>query len=333
MAREARDVRLYGHPSGRKFQSHSEFLPHLLWMMSDIDHNWTNCACGLCGPNIRYHGISLNRKAKLTGNFSKLKVPEVRARARQLIAEEERTSDQQVGSGWFRKGELLWHHANIRNVRLWTPALVIDKPEHDEELLEDSLLSAKGYLIYLLEFRRPVGRVKESDLRPWLAMPTKCSKPQPLNIANSWGVFDKLNLPHTMDGFQYNGLWFGPEKIWRGDAIRIRSDSCDEEVLVIEAITCNNNVLMLTGDIFAPKTASVQPRVAPPRLQTLKNWALVNQPDEEVSIELSEVYGRWYSNTLCPIAALENLERPQRKTKSRREAVGVPAIPILRSVS
>ncbi|MCJ1472426.1 hypothetical protein MMC13_001074 [Lambiella insularis] len=52
-ANERRDCYLYGHPGGRKkrFRSPGEFLPHLIWLSTDLSANHENCECKICCPD------------------------------------------------------------------------------------------------------------------------------------------------------------------------------------------------------------------------------------------------------------------------------------------
>jgi hypothetical protein len=45
---------LCGHPSGRIFETPAEFLPHLLWLVDDSSHNYSNCTCKHC-PSLKYN--------------------------------------------------------------------------------------------------------------------------------------------------------------------------------------------------------------------------------------------------------------------------------------
>ncbi|KAK9471439.1 uncharacterized protein V1510DRAFT_431220 [Dipodascopsis tothii] len=351
--RELRELCLYGHPSGRRFQSAAEFVPHLVWLMADRAHDSANCACALCGvPNLRYHGVAgrsaagatsapaalpASVRTRLAAQFSSLRGGDVRALARQLVAEEERGVDLRVGAPWFRKGELVWAHVPAADAT-WTPAVVTARPEEDAELGADEGAGRPAYAVHLLDRQRPAA-LAERELRPWLAAPPAragAAGAQARALAGTWGVFDRVrDAAETPDGLQYNGLWFGPEKIWRGDAVRIKSEPVAPggplraEVLLVESISCRGDVVTLTGDIFAPGVAPLQPRLAPARLATAShNWCLVNRPEEEVSIDLAEVHGRWYAPALIALADLDNLPRPTTKTASRRAAVGEPAVPL-----
>ncbi|KAJ3159394.1 hypothetical protein HDU86_001712 [Geranomyces michiganensis] len=42
------DAYIFGHPSGSKFRSTTEFMPHLAWLVSDETHKASNCLCKLC---------------------------------------------------------------------------------------------------------------------------------------------------------------------------------------------------------------------------------------------------------------------------------------------
>ncbi|KAJ3280826.1 hypothetical protein HK104_000386 [Borealophlyctis nickersoniae] len=51
------DQYLFGHPSGSRFRSVNEFVPHLRWLVEDASHNYSNCACKYCGAYARRLGL------------------------------------------------------------------------------------------------------------------------------------------------------------------------------------------------------------------------------------------------------------------------------------
>ncbi|KAJ3147478.1 hypothetical protein HDU89_005301 [Geranomyces variabilis] len=50
------DAYIFGHPSGSKFRSTTEFMPHLAWLVSDETHKANNCLCKLCQNWIKAGG-------------------------------------------------------------------------------------------------------------------------------------------------------------------------------------------------------------------------------------------------------------------------------------
>ncbi|KAI8799669.1 hypothetical protein BJ742DRAFT_745895 [Cladochytrium replicatum] len=61
------DAFLYGHPSGSKYRSTNEFLPHLLWLIEDDSHDYRNCTCKLCPTYAKSWGYMV-KKARAPGD-------------------------------------------------------------------------------------------------------------------------------------------------------------------------------------------------------------------------------------------------------------------------
>ncbi|KAI8810419.1 hypothetical protein BJ742DRAFT_888419 [Cladochytrium replicatum] len=61
------DAFLYGHPSGSKYRSTNEFLPHLLWLIEDDSHDYRNCTCKLCPAYAKSWGYVV-KKARAPGD-------------------------------------------------------------------------------------------------------------------------------------------------------------------------------------------------------------------------------------------------------------------------
>ena len=132
---------------------------------------------------------------------------------------------------------------------------------------------------------------------------------------------------------QYNGLYLGNEKIWVGEAVRLRDSSsassgAKTDILIVSAITEQLTVahapadVLVTGDVYSYRTGAHNParRRMPPntylparvqqdleyrnaasiaRAGHVSHWQLV-RPRARISV--AELAGRWYeSRTVLPI--------------------------------
>ncbi|KAI9090846.1 hypothetical protein DFS34DRAFT_342383 [Phlyctochytrium arcticum] len=52
------DAFIFGHPSGSKYRSTNEFVPHLLWLIEDDTHEHKNCQCKLCSNFLKTGGYA-----------------------------------------------------------------------------------------------------------------------------------------------------------------------------------------------------------------------------------------------------------------------------------
>jgi hypothetical protein len=152
------------------------------------------------------------------------------------------------------------------------------------------------------------------------------------SVDESYTPFDQINIPGAAPGTTYwNGLFLGAEKIWVGEAVRLRSTN-STDVLVIHymmAASQTNNptpILVLIGDQYSYATISYDPASPPPsnthlprrmqedlayrnsitqpRTGQVSYWALTKA---RAQVTLPEVRGRWYESGLL----LPTLQSPQ----------------------
>lgn len=118
---ERRDTYLFGHPSGKRFRSPAEFVPHILHLAAQDDKP---CVCWICTGS--KHG---NPPA------STKRIPKKEAdatQARRVVAVEERQKEQETAGWVLRKGEVIW---------VW----LSDNPEAEEKD-DDALVDGDGGL-------------------------------------------------------------------------------------------------------------------------------------------------------------------------------------------
>ncbi|KAI9772463.1 MAG: hypothetical protein M1840_000666 [Geoglossum simile] len=277
----------------------------------------------------------------------------------------EQVLDAQYNQFLFRPGELVWFNRGVT----WGLAATVRRefmanpnPQQPNQL--------KKYIIQPLShpFTSPdmVVVTKEDLLRPWLAW----SAPEPTHetlrlagwtydsidwrtvaqgrqgrgdaevdgsifaarmVDESYTLFDKIDTPTVVPGeIHWNGMYLGGEKIFLGEAVRLRIGS-GSDIMVLHDIVERTrqgfgdagpiSTVSLIGDIYTFKTVMNTPNEQPPenphlpqRLRedlrfrnattitnkrTVSFWNLF-QP--LARLEIGDIKGRWYeSSLLLPI--------------------------------
>ncbi|KAK9449596.1 uncharacterized protein V1518DRAFT_405441 [Limtongia smithiae] len=196
------DVYMYGHPSGGRFRSPNEFIPHLLWLLSDITRNRNNCACYLCGRP------SSSKGASRTPAFS---------------ASSPNDRDTELADpSLYRKGEIVWYapsSADIARVKPFLPASfsAAHRAWHPAVVL--SRASSSVYTL-LAQPPRVVCDVSPIHMRPFNAPgvvlpphPAACWDPA-LHIATR--TYSLLTNPEYQSAFL-----LGPDKLRVGDLVEL----------------------------------------------------------------------------------------------------------------
>jgi len=267
----------------------------------------------------------------------------------------ERALDAAIGKNIFRPGELVWCHCT----EAWSLGVIVARPEPE----------SPGYTVQVLkspleaEMSRPYPRITLSELRPWLAWSTPEITIPSLRIimefeSINWGQFravrglevdasiiksrdidtsyclvDKIDYPHA--NF-YAGVFYGAEKIWIGEIVRLKRHAVPQanltglEIMVVVSIqdhrkqppnktrTPSTDITVM-GDIYEFVTYSAAtspppqiPQWLPVRLineTKLKNKVTShasNSPtvgtwrciQNEYSVRLEDIKGRWYESSI-----------------------------------
>ncbi|KAK9243358.1 hypothetical protein V1506DRAFT_544732 [Lipomyces tetrasporus] len=327
VAKDKHETCIFGHPSGRKFRSPQEFAPHAIWMATSPDHDRSQCKCELC--SVKSMGLHRSRAKRSTGK--KMTEAQIMKEATRLLAEEERKQDAKIGAPWYRTGEVVRHRVRRPGQDdYWEPAFVNQRPSlYDNEPVVDAkeqeARENEGYVLYLYESKSILQDVSEEDIMPWLAMPQTCEIEKVMDIVQSWSVFDKDRV--TPEGTEYNGMFWGAEKIWVGEPLRIKpdpgaeSDQPNDEILVIEKITITTDgLLAIAGDLYVSAIVTMQPKNPPPRVCADRNWKMINKLEEAIEIGGTEVSGRWYSSTVCePTLLHDAIVDTENRVASRME--------------
>ena len=148
-------------------------------------------------------------------------------------------------------------------------------------------------------------------------------------IDGTYTPFERTSARTTVSDTQYNGVYCGGEKIWHGEAIRLRTGS-GKDIMIVHHIVekssqtpkgAMSSEMFVIGDIYSFQTINYNPKqpmpgnsFLPMRVQedlnyrnriTIANksqisfWKLVQS---QARLGLGEVKGRWYeSRVLLPI--------------------------------
>ncbi|KAK9449595.1 uncharacterized protein V1518DRAFT_266656 [Limtongia smithiae] len=144
------DVYLYGHPSGGRFRSPNEFVPHLLWLLSDVSRDRDNCGCCLC--------------AKQASAELDLFTPALHA----SLPDDDRMFDL-ANPEFYRKGEIVWYAPTATDITRVAPFLpasftAVDRTWHPAVVL--SRASASSYTLLALP-PRVICDVTPQHMRPF----------------------------------------------------------------------------------------------------------------------------------------------------------------------
>ncbi|KAI9754469.1 MAG: hypothetical protein M4579_004697, partial [Chaenotheca gracillima] len=286
-------------------------------------------------------------------------LPPLRSREQQV--------DSQFGEFLFRPGELVWFNRG----NAWGLAVILRREKRQNQY---------RYLVQPLShpYAHPDPKIitEEASLRPWLAW----SAPGPTHqllaggglgydtvdwaavlqgqlgpgdaevdgsifaaraIDESYTLFDQIESPNAAAGETYwNGIFLGGEKVWVGDAIRLRLGS-GQEIMVLHDIIertrmgfagqssaagstsnpASSSTVFLVGDIYLWSTVSTAVNAPPPenphlpgRMQMdLRYRNAATQPTRNTvgfwklmqaraRLNLQDIKGRWYESTrLLPI--------------------------------
>ncbi|RPB05993.1 hypothetical protein L873DRAFT_1824738 [Choiromyces venosus 120613-1] len=285
----------------------------------------------------------------------------------------ERGLDAALGKNIFRPGELVWCHCT----EAWSLGVIVARPDPQ---------SSPGYTVQVLkspleaEMSRPYPGITLSGLRPWLAWSTpEITIPSLRNIMDfesiNWEQFrtvrglevdasiiksrdidtsyclvDKIDYPHA--NF-YAGVFYGAEKIWIGEIVRLKRHAVPQanltglEIMVVVSIQdhrrqppnkirTSDTDITITGDIYefvsCPVSTSPPPQIPhwlPVRLineTKVKNQVTSHASSNPTvgtwrciqngySVTLEDIKGRWYESSIL-IPELKGHDKFQQDVQS-----------------
>ena len=272
----------------------------------------------------------------------------------------EQDQDAQYGKYIYRPGEVTWFNRGSA----WGLSVIIKRDLFKDQRGQDR----PRYLVQPLShpFSHPTAKTisSEDDLRPWLAWSAPGPTHQALGTANhdyktvnwrdvvdgrygagdaevdgsiyaaktiddSFTLIDPLSNNTTTTGERsYNGLYFGGEKLWVGEPVRLRVNGHDVMIIhqIIEKLkqnstSINSASVHIVGDVYRyttiPYAVGQEPaenphlpmrlrqdlkyrnRVSIASKRTISYWKIYQAT---VRVGITDLKGRWYeSSILLPI--------------------------------
>lgn len=274
----------------------------------------------------------------------------------------EQELDAQVGRFIYRPGELTWFNRGTA----WGLSIIVKRDLFKDQRNQD----CPRYLVQPLShpFAHPAAKIisSEGDLRPWLAWSAPNATHQALTapklhyntidwkavlggaygpgdaevdgsiyaakmIDDSFSLFEQLSNNTLTTGERlYNGLYFGGEKLWVGEPIRLRVLNNQQDIMIIHQIieklkpnstNAASATINVVGDVYRYTTMKYvtgqepaenphlpirlrqdlyyRNRITMASKQTISYWKIVQAT---ARITIVDIKGRWYeSSVLLPI--------------------------------
>ena len=272
----------------------------------------------------------------------------------------EQAVDAQCNKFLYRPGEIVWFNRGSA----WGLAVITMRSLFKDQRHQDRPEYTVQPLSHPFAHPPALSIAQEDKLRPWLAW----SAPDPTHqtlvnkgltydmvdwravlqrfygpgdaevdgsifaakmIDSTYTPFERTSARTTVSDTQYNGVYCGGEKIWHGEAIRLRTGS-GKDIMIVHHIVekssqtpkgAMSSEMFVVGDIYSFQTVNYNPKqpmpgnsFLPVRVQEDLNyrnritiahksqisfWKLVQS---QARLGLGEMKGRWYeSRILLPI--------------------------------
>ncbi|MCJ1416102.1 hypothetical protein MMC32_002437 [Xylographa parallela] len=272
----------------------------------------------------------------------------------------EQAVDAQCNKFLYRPGEIVWFNRGSA----WGLAVITMRSLFKDQRHQDRPEYTVQPLSHPYSHPPALSIAQEDKLRPWLAW----SAPDPTHqtlankgltydlvdwravlqrlygpgdaevdgsifaakmIDSTYTPFERTSARTTVSDTQYNGVYCGGEKLWHGEAIRLRTGS-GKDIMIVHHIVekssqtpkgAMSSEMFVVGDIYSFQTVNYNPKqpmpgnsFLPVRVQEDLNyrnritiahksqisfWKLVQS---QARLGLGEVKGRWYeSRILLPI--------------------------------
>ncbi|CCG83178.1 Cryptic loci regulator 2 [Taphrina deformans PYCC 5710] len=296
------DMYLYGHPSGSRFRSINEFIPHMLWLAKDKQHSPKTCGCKYCPGSGTAPMTSRSRSGKVKPVYTGMSEM---GRTQMERASTEAERDLHEYAPVYRIGEVV-----VKDGHQYIVADSIG--EDDPRTLAKAL---ENHTYTLLDVESPHQRLEQvphAQISPRLAK-SNVDTTIEHEVSRSASPIAKFSLqptatqPTGLPGPCYVGWYLGPEKIYRNDLVRLTpvSNSGAQDILLISHIILDvsANTIKVRGDIFQITDEVVdlsdELREIPATLLDIaktsgKYVRYVNTPGLEFDIVMADVLGRFY---------------------------------------
>lgn len=299
------DSYLFGHPSGARYRSLNEFMPHLLWLACNTTHDVSKCTCKLCGGHKSRSDTSVRRRAPVKQRRLLSGMSEI-SKAIMCKAQSEMTEDLQISAFTYRIGEVVMRNSD--------PFLVAGRSfvsENVNDLATDAQNPARKHTYDLFLLKEPYSRfddIPSDTIAPYLPSRPPDDVPEPV-LVHTASPIAKFNIESSgsasLPGPSYVGWYLGAEKIYHKDLVRLASSSStDVDIMQLSHIYLNTEtgVVCARGDILTLGNESDQTRddrVVPSAVREFaiakqQNARFLNDAGLEFEVALSEIIGRFY---------------------------------------
>jgi hypothetical protein len=137
-----------------------------------------------------------------------------------------------------------------------------------------------------------------------------------------FGGDTEIRSVDSPEPIEVNGIFFGAEKIYVGEPIRVRGNDGEEDVLLLEKVLRvpggESGSLRLVGNRYTTSKRSGLRAITPQEFVKmplrmrlgLPKWSRINKPTKLPQMELGRVLGRWYE----PVAVQQWCKAPDNTT-------------------
>lgn len=320
-----RDAYLYGHPSGSRFRSINEFVPHAIWLATSATRDKDECGCRFCSGAARSPAASrVGRGGGTPGSAARRKKAAApsgqssAALARIQQARQQMHDDLKPTAHVYRTGEVVLKGGVAHLVHACLPGDDAERPVS----LSEALHKHRYRLVRLNDDEPARVEAMHHELQPYLSRPDTNFK-----TSSAIGLQTIRKGGTDPGGPVYLGWYLGPERIWLDDIVRMSPSASGADTnetffhIALIYLDLDESVVRIRGDHIElvprddPSLDTGDARFVPDMIKVyaaLKGKAArySNPLGYDVEASLAEVQGRmyWpsaYSGRLYPVGQLQ----------------------------
>ena len=243
-----KDAYLYGHPSGGKFRSINEFLPHAIWLATSTTRDREECGCRFCGNAPSRRPANSRTPGGTPGSARRVKKTQSLSGQSLVALNRVETAKQQMRQDLaplrhvFRQGEIVLMDGFMH--------LVLDcltSPTSEPPVtLAEALATHRYRLLKLMPDAKPMPcEARHSSIRPYLSQHHR-------NVTTHSAIgLQTIKKTGEVDpgGPAFLGWYLGPEKIWQNDIVRLAYDTTEAFVHIsLIFLDLDDNEVKIRGD-------------------------------------------------------------------------------------
>jgi hypothetical protein len=254
---------------------------------------------------------------------------------------------------WMGNPEALDHNIKHTESVEWAAVIIRQTPEQlpslrqqqEKKFTKPSRRNIEGktktYSVELCQARKPgtlLEGVEQHLLMPWVVRKDFISAPAvgleidehpsvPLarKAVETYSLFGGDTAIRSVDSpepIEVNGIFFGAEKIYVDEPIRVRGNDGEEDVLLLEKVLRvpggESGSVRFVGNRYTTSKRSGLRAITPQEFVKMPlrmrlgmpKWSRINKPNKLPQMELSRVLGRWYE----PVAVQQWCKEPDNTT-------------------